>query len=262
MKALRIALFLLALPCLAWAQSDPTNFPRVDVCTARADGDGDCVVDAIGDTVCVQGVVLAWHEFGTRGPGAIYDPQSGCCISVFDIDAYPNVARGDLIEACGWVTDFPGLAEISDNPANGAEDPVVTVISAGNPFPCTLVACSDLADNSPTAEGHESCLVSLCGRFSLGGALFQGNTNYDFVDANGDTCDVRIDFDVDIVGTPIPVGDVSVKGVFAQFNNFNSDCTGYQVLPRDLGDIVTDDCVVAVENETWGRVKDAYREDD
>jgi hypothetical protein len=265
MKALSLVLlFLVALPMVALAQ-DPGNFPLVPVCDLRADGDADCSADAAvtADTVCVEGVVIAWKQFGVRGPGAIFDPVSGCCISIFDITNAPDFVPGSLVRVCGWMGAFSGLDEIIDNPANGSQDPVVTDLQSTGTYPCTPISCSDIANGSPLAETLESCAVSLCGHFVDVGSFGASSANYKFVDAAGDTCDVRIDSDTGIQGTAIPVGDVTVKAVLAQFDNFGAiPCGGYQLLPRSLADLTPGTCTVAVEQRTWGAVKDQYRKDE
>ena len=260
-KLFLATLVVLALPAMALAQGHA--FPYKTVCDVRIDNDGDCSADAVGDTVCVEGVVVAWKEFGNRGPGAIWDPVSGCCISIFDIDMAGPQAVGDLVEICGWVGPFAGLDEIADEPGTGI-DPTVMLISQGNNFPCTPVTALDLADGSTTAEGHESCLVSICGTFELAGGNFSaGSANYNFIDAQGDTCQVRIDSDTGIGGTAIPAGSVTLKGIFAQFDGFGANlCGGYQLLPRSLADITPSSCTVAVDEVIWSDVKDKYREDD
>jgi hypothetical protein len=248
------------VPCGSHYVMSVTSTPIVNaVCTVRTDANGDCVLDNFTQ-VTVQGVVEAWKEFGGSGPGAIEDPQSGCCISVFGIFNTPNIPVGSMVQVTGLATDFFGLAEVSSNP-------VVTVLSAGNPTPVTPVSAADLADHSSTAEHLESCLVSICGRFSDTGN-FLGNTNYTLTDHNNNTCAVRIDVDTDIDGSPIPTGDVKITGILQQFDRTASGgtvrvpCTGYQLLPRSLPDLVTagvNCATVAVQRSTWGQVKNLFR---
>lgn len=239
------------------AAQDPSGFPLRSICEVRTDANGDCRQDAVGDSVCVEGVVVAWKQFGTRGPGAIYDPVSGCCISIFDITSAPDLAPGTMVRVCGWNGPFNGLDEIVDDPADGTPDPVVTVLSTGNPYPCTPVTCADLADNSTTAEGLESCLIQLCGTFQATGTFGSG-VNYTFQDSGGQTCTVRIDNDTDIVGSAIPAGQVTVKAILGQFDA-GTACAGYQALPRSLADIAPADCAtVGVAPATWSAVKTLY----
>lgn len=258
MRFLLLALLALSMPVVAFSQA---SFPAKSVCDVRTDANADCSADAIGDTVCVQGVVIAWKEFGVRGAGAIYDPVSGCCMSIFDITNAPNLAPGTLVEVCGWVGSFHGLAEIVDDPANFAIDPVVTVLDPGPiAFPTTPISAADIAAGSPTGETLESCAVSICGSFTNTGLFNTFSSNYVFVDANGDSCTVRIDSDTGIGGTAIPVGSVTVTGVLGQFDTV-AGCDGYQVLPRGTADLVPGQCTVAVKESTWGELKETYREE-
>jgi hypothetical protein len=161
------------------------------------------------------------------------DTASGCCLSIFDITSASDLPIGVLVEVCGWVGNFAGVAEITDNPADGSQDPVVTVLDATpNPVPPIPISCDDVADDNPVAEALESCLVEVCG---------------DFVDVAGDTCEVRIDSDTGIQGTPIPTGHVAVAGIVSQFNGFGNDCTGYQILPRSLEDFSPPFCEVDLD---------------
>lgn len=262
MRALLVAV-LLAVPAAALAQN-PANFPDVSVCDLRADADDDCRADAAvtADTVCVSGIVIMWKQFGTNGPGAIFDPASGCCVSVFDIFNTPNLAPGTVVEVCGWMGQFNGLDEIVDNPALGSQDPLVTDLGTTDTFPCTAATADQLKNFDPFGEAQESCCVTICGQFVSAGNFPTGGSgsNQLFVDAAGDTCVVRVDVDTDIDGTPIPVGDVTVTGVLGQFDA-GVFCTGYQLLPRSTSDLSPGTCVVAVEAKPWSAVKQAYRED-
>lgn len=263
MKTLRLLVGLMALalllPSLALAQN-PNNFPLRSVCAVRSNTNGDCQQDAVNDTVCVEGVVLAWKHYGGRGPGAIYDPESGCCISIFDIDLEPDQAIGTIVRVCGWTGPFNGLDEIVDNPVGGTPNPTVTVLGTGGATPVTLVSALDLADDAANAEVLESCLVKVCGTFQTSGT-FGSNVNLVFQDAGGNNCTVRIDGDTDIDGTTIPSGQVTVTGVLGQFDTTPTatPCVGYQLLPRALTDIAAADCAtVAVETKTWTEIKTLY----
>lgn len=243
-----ITLLLLALPAAALAQTGAGGFPLTAVCDLKVDDDGDCITDRTGDEVCVEGIVVAWKQFGNRGPGAIYDPVSGCCISIFDINNEPDLAVGTKVRVCGWVGNFAGLMEIIDEPGNASNDPVVTVLDPGPlPFPVPELTGADLADDSPIAEQMESCLIQICGSFVDDGDFLPFSSNYDFVDVKGQTITVRIDSDTGIEGTPIPTGLVTLYGIVGQFNGFQDNCTGYQVLPRSLDDFLPPRCTAGLD---------------
>jgi len=265
MKTSRLIVGLMALalllPSLAAAQN-PNGFPLRSVCAARSNTNGDCQQDAINDSVCVEGVVIAWKHFAARGPGAIYDPSSGCCISIFDIDLEADQPIGTIVRVCGWTGPFNGLDELVDDPTDGTPNPTVTVLGSGGATPVTLVSALDVADAAPGAEALESCLVKVCGTFEATGN-YGSNVNLVFRDAFNNPCTVRIDGDTNIDGTPIPAGQVTVTGILGQFDTtpLMTPCVGYQILPRELGDITAADCAtVGVESRTWSTVKSIYED--
>lgn len=231
------------------------------ICDVRADGDGDCVADDVDSEVCVTGIVTAWKHFGVRGPGAIYDPNSGCSISIFDIDALADQPLGTEVQVCGWIGNFSGLDEIVDNPADAAMDPTVTVLGSTSPLSPVAITGADMADGSATAEGLESSLVSVCGTFEQSGGTFETfSANYVFVDQDGTSLEVRIDSDTGIGGTPIPAGAVTVTGIVSQFDGFGANlCGGYQLLPRGPSDFEASDCVpVSTQQQSWSEIKSRF----
>lgn len=250
-----LLVFVLALAAPALAQ--PAVTP---ICDLKVDANADCVVDTppVNDPVVVEGIVLAWKQYGARGAGAIHDPVSGCCISVFDITNEPDLAAGTLVRITGWVGNFAGLLEIVDDPGTGT-DPVVEVLGNAPLPPMKYPEVSQLADFSPWAEENESCLMSICGSFNTVDTDFVGNTNYEFVGVGGGVGTVRIDLDTDLVGQPVPQGIVQVTGILGQFNNFTDTCIGYQLLPRSIGDITPGDCAaVPTKEQSWGSIKSGF----
>jgi len=192
--------------------------------------------------------------------GTDHDPESGCCISIFDIDLEPDQPIGTIVRVCGWTGPFNGLDELVDNPSGGSPNPSVTVLGSGGVTPVTLVDALDIADDAPNAEALESCLIKVCGTFQSTGT-FGSNVNLVFQDSNGDNCTVRIDGDTDIDGTTIPAGEVTVTGVLGQFDTtpLMTPCSGYQLLPRALTDIAAADCAtVGVDSKTWSEIKTLY----
>lgn len=234
----------------------------ISICDLQVDADVNCVVDTppIGDLVAVEGVIVAWKEFGARGAGAIWDPVTDCCISIFDITDAPDLPTGQWVRVEGWVGQFAGLAEIVDNPADGTMDPVVTDMGTNyGAVPATKLEAADLADFSPLAETMESCLVELCGTFDTTETVFAGNANYNFVGTDGETCIVRVDTDTDLVGVAIPTELVAVTGILGQFNGFTDTCVGYQLLPRTTADVVVSECgPVPNDSKSWGELKGSY----
>jgi hypothetical protein len=219
------------------------NPATTPVCDLKGDLDGNCTVDTPpqGDLVTVEGIVLAWKQYGVRGPGAILDPVSKCCISVFDIDLAPDLPLGEHILVQGWVSNFAGLMEITDNPADGTMDPVITDLGFFGEIDPMEVGSGLLADLSPFAELEESCLLSVCGTFDTTDTVFGSGVNYAFLGTDGKSCIVRIDNDTDLVGQPI----------------------GYQLLPRSTADVEEGKCKpVGTDIKSWSSIKSRFGGDE
>ena len=91
---------LIAATCILVAGQVQAQ-PLVPICDIRVDANGDCITDALDENVCIQGVVIAWKQFGVRGAGAILDSDSDCAISIFDITDAPEARSGDQVVLLG-----------------------------------------------------------------------------------------------------------------------------------------------------------------
>lgn len=175
-----------------------------------------------GSAVTVKGLVLNGSELGD----VRYIQDATGNIATFNTSMLDDVLRGDSILVSGPLSDYNGLLEISSTTS-------VTVINSGNALPAALViSCS-----SGYIEANEGKLVKVedaefteTGTFSTAGS----GTNYDITDAGG-TAEVRVVTTTNIDGTPIPSDAVSITGIMSQYDP--SGVGGYQLLPRDLGDI-------------------------
>lgn len=168
----------------------------------------------IGQTVTVTGVVTNGSELGNiryiqDGTAAI--PAYGSNLS--------GVLRGDSITATGVLFDFSGLLEIS---------PTTSFINHG---PTTQIIPQTIPITS-AAEVLEAQLVKIENvTFVQTGVFATGNSTVQITDGTN-TFDVRINGSTNIDGTNIPTGAVSITGELGQFN------TNYQLIPRNLADIV------------------------
>lgn len=137
---------------------------------------------------------------------------------------------GSILSIRGDISDYNGLAELT----NISLWDVCGSTSA--PTPVTITAL-DLQDGNPTAEGVESVLVTLtCVSFNDAGGTFAAGTNYTVTDAyNGVTATVRIQTaDLDLVGSTIPSGPVTITGVVGQFDSTIPVDGGYQLQPVSI----------------------------
>jgi len=169
----------------------------------------------IGQTVTVSGVVtngselgsISYMQDGTAGIAGYGGPITGA-------------SRYDSVTVTGPLVDFNGLLEISTvtnivnhGPAVNTQVPIQIPITSAN-------------------ETLESQLVELQNvTFVQTGNFAAGNSTVQVTDGTN-TLDVRINGTTNIDGTAIPTGPVTITGLVGQFS------TNYQIVPRDLNDIV------------------------
>jgi len=182
-----------------------SSFAQTSIANARTFG--------IGQTVTVTGIAtngsslgpIRYMQDGTAGIAAYGGPITG-------------VAQGDSITVTGPLIEFAGLLEIST---------VTNVVNHGpaiNP-PAPLQIPITSANESQESELSEIQNVTF-----VQSGTFSGNTTYQITDGTN-TLDVRINTGVNLVGTAIPTGAVTVRGPIGQYN------TNYQIIPRSSADI-------------------------
>ncbi len=168
---------------------------------------------AIGQTVTVKGVATNGSELGSIR----YLQDATGAIAAYG-SSLSGVGRGDSISVTGVLMDFNGLLEIS--PVNSHQNIQNVGIPVAPAVPITLVN-----------ESIEARLIKIENVTFVETGSFAANTNYNLTDGTN-TLQVRITTGTNMVGTAIPTGPVSVSGLVGQFQ------TNYQILPRDLNDIV------------------------
>lgn len=196
--------FTLALAILFFAES---KAQLVSIATARA--------AATGATVTVRGIVLNGSEFGSS-TRYIQDGTGGICLYSSTLS---SVQRGDSVEATGTIAPYNNLMEIAVTSFNQ--------INSGNTLPSPAI----FSIPSIFVEQYEGQLTQVNSVSFSGSGAFAGNQNYTITDGSN-TAQVRINASSNLVGTPIPSGTIGIRGVMSQFT------TTYQLLPRDLQDII------------------------
>jgi phosphatidylserine/phosphatidylglycerophosphate/cardiolipin synthase-like enzyme/DNA/RNA endonuclease YhcR with UshA esterase domain len=200
-------LFSRFLMLMAFLAIGTQAFAQISISAARA--------LPTGSTVTVKGIVTNGNELGVIR--YMQDATGG-------IPAYSstmtNVQRGDSITVTGVTKLWSGLLEI---------DPVssFTVHSTGNPSPTPLPIATNGMNTSNEGELVQMNNV----QFQNAGGSFAGNTNYNVI-GGGFTAQVRVNIASNLVGKPIPVGQVNVIGLSSIYN------TTYQLLLRDTADII------------------------
>ncbi|MCF6268150.1 MAG: phospholipase D-like domain-containing protein [Melioribacteraceae bacterium] len=185
-----------------------------------------------GQTFTVKGLVTASNEFGNNGPASLQDSSAG--ISIYGSLFSNAVNVGDSVLITASLTQFRGLTQL--------EAVAPTILSSGNEVEPEIVTLSQIANQDwDGVEIYESKLVRVNGVTITGSGNFGSGTNYPITDASG-ALDLRIDNDVStLIGTPIPSGEIDLIGVVGQYKSSAPYNSGYQVIPRSITDLISDD---------------------
>lgn len=194
----------------------------------------------VGQEITVSGIVTNGEELGVIR--YFQDETAG-------LSAYGNAGtvlqRGDSATITGTLKNYRNLLEI---------DPItsVTVHTSNNPVPQPQLITVD-----QIGENHESQLVQINNvQFKNSSGTFEGDKNYSLTDGTK-SFEIRINRNAtSIVGQQIPTGNLNLIGIVSQYSyNQNDVTTGYQLLPRDLNDLMLTGAVniispVTVQNIT------------
>lgn len=184
---------------------------------------------AFGTVITVAGRITVANEFG--GPAYMQDITGG--IAVYDAALHAAAQRGDSVLVTGPYTEFgagsepgSGLGQIS---GQGTTWKIIEA-ERQEPMPRSVTI-------SEVDEVLEGQLVRITG-VTIGGGTgaprsFQQNKNYDITDATG-TMQLRIDNSTNLVGAPVPEGEITIVGVVGQYMGT------HQMLPRSTGDLGLD----------------------
>jgi phosphatidylserine/phosphatidylglycerophosphate/cardiolipin synthase-like enzyme len=190
------------------------SYSQISLAAARAQGTG---------TVTVRGVVSNGSEFG----GSLRYIQDGTGgIAVFN-SAMGSYVRGDSVLVSGTLTVFNGLLEIA------TPSFTTSLVQSGVAVHSPLVASA----STDFVEANEGVLLQLNNVTFSATGNFAGNTNYT-ITQGAVTEDVRINSLSNLVGTPIPVGPVNIRGILGEFSGGTPTGTSYQFLMRDVNDIL------------------------
>lgn len=188
-----------------------------------------------GQIFTVKGVVTSSNHFGTAGPGSIQDGTAA--ISVYGTSFASIVTIGDTVQVTSKLTHFNGLTQF-DLRVSGSS--FIKLGHGTNPEPEVLSIGEIITQNWNGYEAHESKLIRINNVTISGSGNFAASTNYTISDTSG-TMQLRIDDNVSsIIGTPIPQGQIDLVGILGQYKNSAPYSSGYQLLPRNIADIVVD----------------------
>lgn len=180
-------------------------------------------IAALGSQVTVSGRVTSGPSLGSIR--YLQDADAG-------IAAYPGSGSvpgfspqpGDAVTLTGTLTNYNGLLEITPITA-------FNVSGSGDPFPAPITVSPD-----GLGEPVESRLVRLEGVYFTGSGTFTPGTWT--VQAGTQSAAVYLRSGHPLVGTPVPTATVDITGVVSQYDTDPPYTSGYQLLPRDAGDII------------------------
>lgn len=173
-----------------------------------------------GSTVTVKGIVTNGAELGIIR----YFQDATAGLAAYG-SIVGSIERGDSVLVTGKTKNYNFLLEI---------DPVTSIVAiAPKPVPAPIVITP-----GALSEQYEARLVKMIDvTFASGGGTFGGNTNYN-VTAGGESCQVRVNSNSNLVNQIIPTGEVTIIGLCSQFS-FTNPAAGYQLLLRDKNDIIS-----------------------
>ncbi len=206
----------------------------ITIDSARSQGP-DGVSLLLGQTVTVRGVVTTSREFGV--PTVYFQVPSAGMVG-YDATFGPNVNRGDSVQVTGVVTQYNGLTELQ---------PVTSyqVLSTGINTPTPIVVTPGQIRTD--GEIYESRLIRINGITAIKSISPYGIVTQWTVSGSGrnyrlfvgnDSCDIRINATSNIANTQIPDYPFSIVALNSQFQSSAPYIGGYQILPRDLNDII------------------------
>jgi len=182
-----------------------------------------------GKTVEVTGIITVGYEFGSKGPLFMEDTSAGIALYGSSLQG-KDIKIGDSVMAKGVVEAYKGLIEI--------QDPEVTVISRGHEVKPETVTISEMGKIEEDVEINEGRFVIMNNVKIEGSGTFESK-EYIIQDATGSGYLWIYWTQEDIIGKPIPQGNISIKGVIGQYDSDSPYLDHYQLIPRMWEDLDT-----------------------
>lgn len=197
----------------------------------RLDANGVPIMN--GQHVLVKGVVTTHQELGVP---TVYFQVPTAGLIAYDATFGAGVTRGDSIIVSGLVTNYNGLIELQ--PVDSFR---VLAQNINTPTPVVITPTQ-----ARSGEVWESRLIRIngitqvkttTGTVATTWATSSSGTNY-WLFVGSDSCQIRIYTSTNIAGTTIPQYPFSIVAIMSQFTSSPPYNTGYQIIPRDLNDII------------------------
>ncbi len=183
------------------------------------------VADSLNKRFSIEGVVYGVNLRPTGLQFTMIDRfNDGIAVFLTSGNLNYTVTEGDLIRVKGLISQFNGLVQI-------LPDSIIKLSTGNTLFQPTIVNYLN--------ESTESQLVHMK-KVELVDPMTWSNNPLGFtvkVTDGVNNFDMRIDNDVNIHGTPAPLGPFELTGLGSQFDAINPFLEGYQIQPRYLTDI-------------------------
>jgi beta-lactamase superfamily II metal-dependent hydrolase len=205
-----------------------------DIDTFRVN-DADGVLVPYRFAVRVEGNMTAepglFHEFVSQ---IWVQDDNGDGVQVFDRSIL-SINRGDRVSFVGSLEQFSGQTQINISQDFGNFGH--TVISSGT------VPSPQVVTVSQVGEAIEGRLIRINGVSVVSGTIAgSGGSNLTLTDDGGtSTVQLRVDDTTDIPGANTPLGEFDIIGIAGQFDSFHPYTFGYQIIPRERTDFLTDE---------------------
>ena len=246
MKKLSLLLVCLLLFFNSYAQ---TSIDSVRI------NDSTGVPVKVNTFVNVTGVITSTTQFGTNGPVSLQDQTAG--MAVFQNSTtnlfVSKVQMGDSINVHALLTNYNGLAEMSYGAGS-----FYTLLSSGHSVEPKVITISDIVNQQWNGiENYESVLIRL-NNVTINSVGNFASQSYSITDTTGTlSTGLYINkYVTSVIGTAIPNHPVDLIGVLSQHSYGPIYNNGYQLQPRFIQDIISDQSplilksVFAVEVDT------------
>jgi phosphatidylserine/phosphatidylglycerophosphate/cardiolipin synthase-like enzyme len=211
--------------------------------------DSTGVPKKVNKFVTVYGIVTSTTDLGTNGPASLQDQTAG--IAVFGSSFAGSVHRGDSVKVVAPMTNYYGLAEMNYLPGSFYQ-----ILSSGNTIEPKVITIADIVNQQWNGiEIYESVLIRL-NNVTISPTGTFANASYSISDTTGTLSTGLYIKNATIIGTAIPNHPVDLIGILGQHSYGPIYNNGYQLQPRDITDIISDQSplilksVFAVETDT------------
>ena len=189
----------------------------------------------ISQTVTVTGIVTSTTQFGSGGPVSLQDQTAG--IAVYGSSFASKVIMGDSVTVSGTMTNYYGLAEMTYGNGNS-----YSILSRGHLVEPKIVTISDIQNQQWNGvENLESVLIMLK-NVTINSSGNFASASYSLTDTTGTlSTGLYINkYVTSIIGTAIPNHPIDIIGILSQHSSGPIYNTGYQLQPRFIQDIISD----------------------